>query len=95
ELRVYTGGDYRFELYEDEGDNYNYEHGAYSIIPINWDEKQQTLTIGDRKGFFPGMLEKRTFHVVRVRLDIGTGVDVEEYPDAVVVYEGKAVQVKR
>ena len=32
-LHVYTGADGSFSLYEDEGTNYNYEKGAFSIIP--------------------------------------------------------------
>ncbi len=34
DLRIYPGSDGDFNLYEDEGDNYDYEHGAYSVIPI-------------------------------------------------------------
>src|SRR5690606_36920188 len=30
EIRIYTGADGEFTLYEDEGDSYNYEDGAYS-----------------------------------------------------------------
>ena len=56
ELRIYRGADGDFTLYEDENDNYNYEKGAYATIPFHWDEAAQTLTIGDRKGHFPGML---------------------------------------
>lgn len=66
EIRVYTGADGKFELYEDEGDNYNYEKGYYSIIPFIWDEKKQTLTIEKRKGNFPGYLEERIFNIVFV-----------------------------
>ena len=64
ELRVFPGADAFFTLYEDEGDSYNYERGIYSTIPIRWLERSQTLTIGERKGSFPGMLEKRQFTVV-------------------------------
>ena len=64
ELRVYPGADASFTLYEDEGDGYNYERGVYSTIPISWTERTQTLTIGERKGSYPGMLEKRQFTVV-------------------------------
>ena len=54
ELRIYPGADGDFTLYEDENDNYNYEKGVYATIPLHWDDKAQTLTIGDRKGQFPG-----------------------------------------
>ncbi len=93
ELRVYTGADGHFALYEDEGDNYDYEKGNHAIIPIQWNEEQQTLVIGKRKGTFPGMLKTRTFHVVWVSSDHGVGIDPSEQPDAVVKYTGQAVQV--
>jgi alpha-D-xyloside xylohydrolase len=64
ELRVFAGADGDFTLYEDENDNYNYERGVYATIPLHWDDARHTLTIGARKGSFPGMLQARTFHVV-------------------------------
>lgn len=64
ELRIYPGADASFMLYEDEGDNYNYEKGIYATIPIRWTERTRTLTIGERKGTYPGMPEKRKFTIV-------------------------------
>jgi alpha-D-xyloside xylohydrolase len=66
ELRVFTGADGDFTLYEDENDNYDYEKGVYATIPFHWDDTRHTLIIGARKGNFPGMLETRIFHVVFV-----------------------------
>jgi alpha-D-xyloside xylohydrolase len=62
-LNVYTGADASFNLYEDEGTNYNYEKGSFSIIPVKYNEKAKTITIGDRKGTFNGMLQTRIFRV--------------------------------
>ena len=62
-LRVYPGANGHFVLYEDENTNYNYEKGAYATIPIDWDEATRTLTIGQREGQFPGMLQSRTFTI--------------------------------
>lgn len=62
EIRVYPGADGKFTLYEDEGDNHNYEKGAYSTIEFSL--KGNTLTIGSRSGSFPGMLTSRRFRVV-------------------------------
>jgi alpha-D-xyloside xylohydrolase len=67
ELRVYRGGDARFDLYEDENDNYNYERGANCLTPITWNESRQTLTIGPRRGEYPGMPATRMFNVKFVR----------------------------
>ena len=50
EIRIYPGADASFTLYEDEGNNYNYEHGAYCNIKFRWDNGTHTLTIEDRQG---------------------------------------------
>ena len=84
ELRVYPGADGRFVLYEDEGDNYNYEKGAYSTITLQWNDKKHTLTIGARKGEYPGMLQSRAFTVV--------------WPDGTtktVNYQGQEINIER
>lgn len=85
EIRVYEGADARFELYEDEGDNYNYEKGLYSTITFRWDDKAQKLTISDRKGSFPGMLKNRSFTIVKI-----SSADKKE---KVVNYTGKSVKI--
>jgi len=94
ELRLYAGANGDFSLYEDEGDNYDYEHGAHSIIPMHWDDKSETLTIGGRRGSFPGMLEHRTFHIVRVSDAHGVGITPAPKADATVEFEGKAVSIR-
>ncbi len=83
EIRVYPGADGTFTLYEDEGDNYNYEQGVFSTITFSWDESRQVLTIGSRQGSFPGMLNSRLFHVV---WPDGTSKDIK--------YEGEEITVK-
>ena len=89
ELRIYPGADGDFTLYEDENDTYNYEKGAYTTIPLRWNDASHTLTIGDRKGQFPGMLENRSFHVVFVRENHAVGVSPADQTDKVVEYSGK------
>ena len=64
EIRVYPGADGDFTLYEDEGDGYNYEKGIYATITFHWNNKSRTLTIGNRKGEYPGMLKTRRFTIV-------------------------------
>jgi alpha-D-xyloside xylohydrolase len=93
ELRVYPGADGRFTLYEDEGDNYNYEKGEFATIPISWNQAKQTLEIGTRTGEFPGMLKERTFNIVWVSANHGAGVPLAAKVDAVVHYRGKAVKI--
>jgi alpha-D-xyloside xylohydrolase len=88
ELRIYPGADGSFTLYEDENDNYDYEKGLYATIPLHWNDARHQLTIGARKGEFPGMLTKRSFQVVVVGKSHGTGVEVTGNPDKVVSYTG-------
>ena len=64
EIRVYPGADGTFTLYEDEGDGYNYERGAFTEIPFIWDDSTRTLTIGPRKGSYKGMLRERRFTII-------------------------------
>jgi alpha-D-xyloside xylohydrolase len=94
EIRVYTGGSADFVLYEDENDTYNYESGKYSTIGMNWDEAGKTLTIKDRKGDFPGMLQTRTFRIVWVNLKNGTGIEPAKQAETV-EYKGKEIKIKK
>ncbi len=64
ELRVYPGADGSFTLYEDEGDNYNYEDGYYATITFTWNDKARSLTIGTRQGGYKGMILNRKFTIV-------------------------------
>lgn len=60
-ITVYPGADAEFSLYDDEEDGYGYEAGAYSVIPLSWNDKSRTLTIGGREGSYPGMDAVRKF----------------------------------
>jgi alpha-D-xyloside xylohydrolase len=94
ELRVYTGADADFVLYEDENDTYNYEQGKYATIRMNWNEANNVLTIGGRKGSFPGMLKDRTFRVVWVSAKNGTGIEPAQAAETV-KYSGKEIRIKK
>jgi alpha-D-xyloside xylohydrolase len=95
ELRIYPGADGDFILYEDENDTYNYERGVYSTIPIHWDDAKQALTIGERKGSFPGMLTDRVFKLIVVREKHGVGVESEATADKTIRYSGMPVSASR
>ena len=82
ELRVYDGANGTFTLYEDEFDNYNYEKGAYTEIPMIWNNSSRTLTIEARKGSYDGMLKSRTFTVTHKGVVVKT-----------VEYNGKKVVI--
>ena len=45
------------------GNNYNYENGAYTEIPMTWNDAKRTLTIDARRGCYEGMLDERKFTV--------------------------------
>jgi len=94
EIRVYPGEDGEFTLYEDENDNYNYEKGMYSTITFIWDEAIRSLTINDRKGAFPGMINDRKFRIVLVTPGKGTGTDSIKNYDKIVTYSGEKVIIK-
>ena len=94
EIRVYAGADGEFTLYEDENDNYDYEKGIYSTITFTWDDVKKVLTINDRKGSFPGMLNDRKFNIVWVSKNKGVGRDSVRKYDEVIAYSGKKVSVK-
>ena len=64
EMRIYQGRNATFDLYEDQGDGYDYEHGEYTNISFKWDEKMKTFTIGKIDGTFPGALKIRTFKLI-------------------------------
>ena len=85
-INVYSGADGEFSLYEDEGDNYNYENGAFTTISFKWNDEKRTLNIGKRSGSFNGMLEKRSF-VIKL-------IDGQSETEKEIEYSGKAVNVK-
>ena len=82
-LKIYTGAHGSFTLYEDEGDNYNYEKGDYTEIPMSWDDSSRKLIIGKRKGSYNGMLLNRKFTIV-----------LEDGSSEVVEYNGSRIEVK-
>lgn len=63
EVRVYPGKNASFTLYEDDGNTYDYEKGAFSRIRFSWNDAEKTLSIADREGAYPGMIENRKFRV--------------------------------
>ena len=83
EIRIYPGANGTFTLYEDEGDNYNYEKGKYATITFSWNDAKRTLTIGAQNGAYDGMLHQRKFNIV---LTDGTTKVVE--------YQGQETSVK-
>ena len=93
-LYVYAGQDGEFQLYEDEGTNYNYEKGKYATIDIRYDDQTRTVSFGQRNGQFPGMLKQRRFNVVLITGDTPRPLNLDNPEGRMVEYNGKAVSVK-
>jgi len=93
-LFVYTGSDGTFTIYEDDGLSYGYEKGAFSRIPLRWDDARATLTIGKREGSFPGMLARRTFEIVLVEKSRPVGFSFEPRADRKVTYDGAEIKLE-
>jgi alpha-D-xyloside xylohydrolase len=90
-IRIYTGANGQFELYEDEGDNYNYEKGEYNLVPFYWNDAGKTLTIGSPKGKnFAGHLKTRTFFVELINGSNATG----NIRPVKIIYSGKQLVSK-
>jgi alpha-D-xyloside xylohydrolase len=92
-LFVYAGNDGGFNLYEDEGTNYNYEKGKYSVIPISYNQQTKTVTIGKREGSFDGMLKTRKFKIVLVSETRPVSIDAANLSIKTINYKGDAVSI--
>ena len=93
-LLVYTGADGQFSLYEDDGRSTAYKKGAFSRIPIAYDERTGQVRIGAREGAgWAGMPATRT---LRVKW-IGKGQSIGEADafDREVRYTGQAIDIAR
>ncbi|MDU1892993.1 MAG: DUF5110 domain-containing protein [Dysgonomonas sp.] len=92
EIRIYSGKDGKFTVYEDESDNYNYEQEQYSTFDLTWNDKNRTLRISSRKGSFDGMVKKRDLNLVLVKPGVGT--DITEAVGKKVTYKGQEIEVR-
>ena len=93
-ITVYTGADGSFSLYEDDGTSEQYKEGAYSRVPIRYNDRTGTVTIGAREG--KGWVGMPATRIIRVRwVSAGKPVSDDNRYDAQVTYTGAAVSVKR
>ena len=93
-LYVYAGQNGSFQLYEDEGTNYNYEKGKYATVDITYDDASRTVSFGARKGQFAGMLKNRRFNVVLITKDSSKPFNLENPEGKLVQYNGKPVSIQ-
>jgi alpha-D-xyloside xylohydrolase len=88
ELRVYKGASGNFTIYEDENDNYNYEKGKHSEIPINYNDTTQQLVIGNKIGSYDSLPHHKTFKIVWVDKGYGIGIGSPYKCDTIISYDG-------
>jgi alpha-D-xyloside xylohydrolase len=92
-LNVYTGADGSFSLYEDDGVTNAYARGEFSRIPLSYNDKTGTVTIGARAGQYKGMVARRGFRVRFIKPGMSTSQALDD-AQHVISYEGKAITVK-
>ncbi len=78
EIRIYPGADATFTIYEDDGETYDYEKGAFATVELKWDDAARTLTIGARKGGFPELVKARKYRMVLATPESAMGIDEAE-----------------
>ena len=93
-LYIYAGADGQFQLYEDEGTNYNYEKGAYATIDISYTDATHTVSFGARNGQFNGMLKNRRFNVILVTKDTPQPLNLVNPEGTLVQYDGEELSVQ-
>ena len=93
-IYLFTGKNASFNLYEDEGTTYNYEKGAFTEIPLHYEETTGTLSMGDRRGSFPKMLKERTFNIVWITPQNKQSINSDTIHQTV-KYDGKKITIKK
>ena len=93
EIRIYPGADGVFELYEDDGETFNYQKEEYSKILFQWNDTKKTLKIGVCQGKYSGMITDRVFRIVLVKEKHGIG-PYEKAIDTKITYSGKERTLK-
>ena len=94
EIRVYPGANAKFVVYEDDNETYNYEKGQRATVELVWNDAAKTLTIGGRKGTFPGMVAKRELRVILAAPGQAQGEEEVKAGGQVIDYIGKPATVK-
>lgn len=78
EIRIYCGADGQFTIYEDAGDGYEYESGAFALVKLVWDQARGELRIAKREGGYPGMPATRRYNLVFIS-DAGRAIRSVDY----------------
>ncbi|MCW3849531.1 DUF5110 domain-containing protein [Sphingomonas sp. LB-2] len=92
EIRIYPGAHARFTIYEDDNETYAYEKGQRATYDLVWNDEARTLTIGARRGSFPGMVRQRQLNLALMSADNATGMAPSAVTRAA-TYSGRAITV--
>jgi alpha-D-xyloside xylohydrolase len=91
-LNIYTGADGSTSLYNDDGVSRQYLNGHFSRIPLQWDDKAKTLSIGRREGTgYAGMPKARRISIRWVKP--GVPLSFAAKADRVINYVGQPIAV--
>ena len=77
EIRIYPGADADFILYEDDGYSTEYMNGQQSRIVLHWDNANNRLTIGARKGKYASS------KIQKIKISVAGGAEKE------IIYKGE------
>lgn len=92
-IYIFEGADGHFDLYEDNGLDYNYEKGKFSSIPLDYNNASRSITIGNREGNFEGMLTNRKIQLVFVSKENHSNIFDNKITKSI-DYKGKAASIK-
>jgi len=93
EIRIFPGADARFTIYEDDNESYNYEKGQYAAYELIWNDAAKTLTVGERKGTYPGLTVARVLRIELASRNANAGIDEGSTRVKTVTYRGKKIEV--
>lgn len=92
DLLIVPGADGAFDVYEDEGDGWDYQAGADSRIPVRWLDAERTVVVGGTEGGFGGASKRRT---IRARLMApGRGWQQAAHDWTVLEFDGSEVRAE-
>jgi alpha-D-xyloside xylohydrolase len=89
EIRIYSGANARFTVYEDDNETYDYERGQRATYELSWNDASRTLKIGARQGSFPSMVRSRMLRVVL----IDGNQETRPAKERTVSYAGKPLEI--
>ena len=95
ELAIFRGADGKFDLCEDEGDNYNYQQvspcaDSHALVR----SRDKTLAITARESQYAGMPKQLELNIVWVTPGHSAAEAVEDKPGKIVAYRGKTTSVQ-